>query len=205
MPDIAIARMFKDFGIATPGAQRAAREALASAGIISRRPNRTSIAAEKVGRSREVLEAAFLWHCGNGDCRRQAEASRSLLVDQAHCTICGGSKDRSALERMVSALAHANIDKVLVVGGTEAKGREILRKSPRGVDWRFVDGTKSKDDRYYRPARRWADIIVIWGSTVLDHRVSDHFEAKGDHRVITVTRRSIGALADAVVEHLNRR
>ena len=205
MPDISIAKMLKDFGIATPGAQKSAREALANAGIISRRPNRTNIAAEKVGRSHEVLEAAFLWHCGNGDCRMQADGAHRLLVDQAHCTICGGSKDRSALERMVSALADANIAKVLVVGGTEAKGRGILRKSPRGVEWRFVDGTKSKDDRYFRPARRWADIIVIWGSTVLDHKVSSHFEGRGDDRVITVTRRSIGALADAVVEHLNRR
>ena len=205
MPDIAIARMFRDFGIATPGAQKTAREALSRAGIISSRPNRTNIASEKVDRAREALETAFLWHCGNGDCRRQAEASRSLLVDQVHCTICGGSKDRSSLEAMASALVASNVSKVLVVGGTEAKGREIREKSPPGIEWRFVDGTKSKDDRYFRPARRWADIIVIWGSTVLDHRVSSHFDAKGDGRVITVTRRSIGALAEAVVEHLKRR
>ena len=205
VPDISIARMFKDFGIATPGAQKAAREALSRARIISSRPNRTNIASEKVDRARQALETAFLWHCSNGDCRRQAEASRSLLVDQAHCTICGGSKDRSSLTAMATALAASNVSKVLVVGGTEAKGREIREKSPSGIEWRFVDGTKSKDDRYFRPAHRWADIIVIWGSTVLDHRVSSHFEAKGDARVITVTRRSIGALAEAVVEHLKRR
>ncbi len=197
--------MFKDFGITAPGAQKSAREALSRAGIISSRPNRTNIASEKVDRAREALEAAFLWHCGNGDCRRQAEASPSLLVDQAHCTICGGSKDRSSLTSMASALADANVSRVLVVGGTEAKTREIREKSPPGVEWRFVDGTRSKDDRYFRHNRRWAEIIVIWGSTVLDHRVSSHFESKGDDRVITVTRRSIGALADAVVEHLNRR
>ena len=205
MPDIPISRMFKDFGIATPGAQKAAREELARAGIISSRPNRTNIASEKVDSARDALVSAFLWHCGNGDCRRQAESSRSLLVDQARCTICGGSKDRSSLAAMASALAGANVSKVLIVGGTEAKTREIREKSPTGIEWRFVDGTRSKDDRYFRPARRWADIIVIWGSTVLDHRVSSHFEAKGDSRVITVTRRSIGALAEAVVEHLSRR
>ena len=197
--------MFKDFGITTPGAQKSAREALSRAGIISSRPNRTNIASEKVDRARAALESAFLWHCGNGDCRRKAEASPNLLVDQAHCTICGGSKDRSSLTSMVSALAAANVSRVLVVGGTEAKTREIREKSPPGVEWRFVDGTRSKDDRYFRHNRRWAEIIVIWGSTVLDHRVSSHFESKGDDRVITVTRRSIGALADAVVEHLNRR
>ena len=197
--------MFKDFGITAPGAQKSAREALSRAGIISSRPNRTNIASEKVDRAREALDAAFLWHCGNGDCRRQAESSKSLLVDQAHCTICGGSKDRSSLKEMASALTAAGINKVLVVGGTEAKRREIREKSPPGVDWRLVDGTRSKDDRYFRHNRRWAEIIVIWGSTVLDHRVSSHFESKGDDRVITVTRRSIGALAEAVVEHLNRR
>ena len=197
--------MFKDFGITAPGAQKSAREALSRAGIISSRPNRTNIASEKVDRAREALDAAFLWHCGNGDCRRQAEASPSLLVDQAHCTICGGSKDRSSLTSMASALSATNVSRVLVVGGTEAKRRELLQKSPAGVDWRLVDGTRSKDDRYFRHNRRWAEIIVIWGSTVLDHRVSSHFDAKGDARVITVTRRSIGALADAVVEHLNRR
>ena len=197
--------MFKDFGVATPGAQKSARDALSQAGIISSRPNRTNIASEKVDRARAGLEAAFLWHCGNGDCRRQAEGSPSLLVDQAHCTICGGSKDRGSLTSMASALADANVSRVLVVGGTEAKTREIREKSPPGVEWRFVDGTRSKDDRYFRHNRRWAEIIVIWGSTVLDHRVSSHFDGRGDSRVITVTRRSIGALAEAVVEHLNRR
>lgn len=197
--------MFKDFGITAPGAQKSAREALSRAGIISSRPNRTNIASEKVDRARAALESAFLWYCSNGDCRRQAEASPSLLVDQAHCTICGGSKDRSSLKAMASALASAKLSKVLVVGGTEAKRRELREKSPAGVDWRLVDGTRSRDDRHFRHNRRWAEIIVIWGSTELDHRVSSHFDARGDSRVITVTRRGIGALADAVVAHLKRR
>ena len=197
--------MFKDFGITAPGAQKSAREALSHAGIISSRPNRTNIASEKVDRARQALESAFLWYCSNGDCRRQAGASPSLLVDQTHCTICGGSKDRSSLKAMASALASAKVSKVLVVGGTEAKRRELREKSPAGVDWRLVDGTRSRDDRHFRHNRRWAEIIVIWGSTELDHRVSSHFDARGDSRVITVTRRGIGALADAVVDHLKRR
>ena len=137
--------MFKDFGITAPGAQKSAREALSRAGIISSRPNRTNIASEKVDRAREALEVAFLWHCGNGDCRRKAEASPSLLVDQAHCTICGGSKDRSSLTSMASALATANVSRVLVVGGTEAKTsgdtREVAARSRMAVRGRHeVEG-----------------------------------------------------------------
>ena len=43
----------------------------------------------------------------------------------------------------------------------------------------------------------WEDIIVVWASTPLEHRVSKHFEGRGDDRVITVDRRGIAALAEA--------
>lgn len=205
MPDISIGRMLKDFGITAPGAQEAARDALAAAGIISSRPNRTNIAAQKSDGARRALLAAFTWHCGNGDCRREADAAPRLLVEKSSCMICGGSNDRRALEKMASTMVAAGMSRVLVVGGTDAKCREILKKSPCEVQWRFVDGKKSRDDRYFRHNREWAEVIIIWGSTVLDHRVSAHFDRKGDHRVITVTRRSIGALAHEVVDHLNRR
>ena len=204
--DISILRMFRDLGISAPASQKAAQDALADAGIISSRPNRVNIAASKVERARQVLQAAFFWRCGGNNCAAKAEAvgRQTLLVERAHCMICGGSNDRRALEDMASAAAASNVSKVLVVGGTDAKRREIREKSPRGVEWRFVDGKKSKDDRYFRHNRRWAEVIVIWGSTELDHKVSEHFVRKGDARIVTVSRRGIGALAEEVVRHLAR-
>lgn len=204
--DISILRMFKDMGIGASASQKAAQDALAEAGIISSRPNRTNIAAAKVDRALEVLEDVFSWHCGSGSCKAKSKEARrrTLLVKRTRCMICGGSNDRHALEEMASSAAVSNVSKILVVGGTSTKHREIREKSPSGVEWRFVDGKKSKDDRYFRHNRRWAEIIVIWGSTELDHKVSNHFDGKGDSRVITVSRRSIGALADGVIRHLTR-
>lgn len=204
--DISISRMLEDMGISAPASQKAAQDALAEAGIISFRPNRINIAASKVERSLQVLQAAFFWRCGSGNCKTKAEARgrQTLLVERTHCMVCHGSNDRRALEEMASAAAASNVSKILVVGGTDAKRREIREKSPSGLEWRFVDGKKSKDDRYFRHNRRWAEVIVIWGSTELDHKVSEHFVRKGDTRVITVSRRSIGALADEVVGHLSR-
>ena len=204
--DISILRMFRDLGISAPASQKAAQDALADAGIISSRPNRVNIAASKVERSLQVLQAVFFWRCGGNNCAAKAEAvgRQTLLVERAHCMICGGSNDRRALEEMASAAAASNVSKILVVGGTDAKRREIREKSPRGVEWRFVDGKKSKDDRYFRHNRRWAEVIAIWGSTELDHKVSEHFVRKGDARIVTVSRRGIGALADGVVRHLTR-
>ena len=43
---------------------------------------------------------------------------------------------------------------------------------------------------------------MVWASTPLERRVSKHFEGRGDDRVITVYRRGIAALAEAVIANL---
>lgn len=213
MPDIAIDTMLAGFGIAHSEFDQA-RAALFEWGVIQRRPDRVNIAGSKCGPAREVLELLFLWHCNNGECRQTARDDIDdagdnglalLLVQQSACEICGGSPSARSLERMAAALDAAGRSRILVVGGTERKEREIRQKSPVSIEWRFVDGKVARDDRYYQPDRDWAQIIVIWQSTPLDHRVSAHFDGKGDERVITVRRRGVAALAGEVVRHLNGR
>ena len=213
MPDLAIDNMLADFGIAHSEFEPA-RAALFEWGVIQRRPDRVNIARSKCGQARDVLELVFLWHCNNGECRQAArddiddagDAGLSLLlVRQSACEMCGGSPGARSLERMGAALDAAGRSRILVVGGTERKERELRQKSPAGVEWRFVDGKVAREDRYYQPHRDWADIIVIWQSTPLDHRVSAHFDGKGDARVITVRRRGVAALAGEVVRHLAAR
>lgn len=198
--------MLREFGIPDGAAQQLARQSLADWGVITR-PNRQKIAAYKRDDALTALTVSFRWHCSNGDCSTAARDAPPdtppLLVEQPHCEICGGSKDTSALGRMAAALAAAGLSRVLVVGGTENKCREIQGKSPGGVQWRFVDGKAARPDRLLRSDREWAEVIVLWASTVLDHRVSAHFPARGDDRVITVPRRGIAALADAVTQHVH--
>ncbi len=207
MAEISIARMLKGFGITAPEAQKAAQDALIEAGVISARRNRANIADSKTERARAVLEQVFLWRCRNGDCKREASGAGepTLLVEQAACSICGGSQDGSALRRMAAAAADANVSRILVVGGTEAKWDVIRAKSSKDVEWRFIDGKRSREDRHFRSHRQWAQVIVVWSSTPLDHRVSSHFDGKGDGRVITVTKRGVAALADGIAQHLERR
>lgn len=205
MNDIPIPQMLREFGIADAASQQLARRSLADWGIITR-PNRQNIAAYKRDDALVALTESFLWHCSNGDCSTAARdappGTPPLLVEQAHCAVCGGSRDVSALGRMAAALAAAGRSRILVVGGTENKRREIQEKSPAGIQWRFIEGNVARPDRLLRPDREWADIIVLWASTILDHRVSAHFPARGDDRVITVARRGIAALADAVTQHV---
>ena len=139
--DVSIAEMLARFGVTDADAQQSALEALVAAGVVSGRPNRTRIGADKRDRVGAVLAEAFLRHCRNGDCRQQAAVEDGrralLLVDQPFCEVCGGSTNRSALERMAKAMKTAVISRVLVVGGTEAQAREIRENTPDSVEWRF--------------------------------------------------------------------
>ena len=208
MADVSISEMLSGFGVTDSGARQTALEALVAAGVVSGRPNRTRISADKRERVGSVLSEGFLLHCRNGDCSQQAagvgDPRGLLLVDQPFCEMCGGSTNRSALERMAQTLKAAGMGRVLVVGGTEAQAREIRQNTPDSVEWRFVTTQTSRDARYYRGDRDWADVIVIWASTPLPHKVSRHFEGKGDSRRISVTRRGVAALADEVKQHLER-
>lgn len=208
MTDITISRMLSDFGVSHPEAVRSAVEALVEAGVLSSRPNRTRIAADKRERVAAVIAGAFLRHCNNGNCRRQsgelAAERAALLSDQRHCEVCGGSSNRSALERMAAALSQRGLSRVLVVGGTEEAEREIRAGSDGSVEFRFVNTKVARDDRYHRSNRDWAEVIVIWSSTPLPHKVSRHYEHSSGAIRVTVTRRGVAAMADAVRELVER-
>ena len=200
--NVPLSDMLAEMGVA-PESWQAAREALVEARVISGRPNRAGIAISKRDAVRATLEAAFLLHCRNGDCRRAAAgASATLLVEQFACSVCGGSADRRALGQMAQAMERAGLSRLLVVGGTEVKTRQIRANSPSWLECRFVDSVVARDTRYFRDHKRWAEVIAIWGGTPLPHKVSRHFDAKGDPRVVTVRGTGIATLAEAVRHHV---
>lgn len=198
-----IAEMLRGFGVVDAAAQEVARATLIDGGLIANN-RKVNIFAAKSAQARVLLQKSFQWHCNDGDCRIAAAKGKTspLLVEKVACSFCGGSKDRAALAEMARAMAEANKLRVLVVGGTDKKEREIKEKSPPGIEWRFIEGTKGRPSRYRQSHQDWAEVIVIWGSTELNHKVSERFAVKGDDRVITVRRRGITALADEVIRHL---
>ena len=205
--DTPIKDMLADIGITDPESQETAIKDLIRKGVISKRRKRTNIASTKLKRVESCLKETFSWHCHNGDCKgvAKADAPPPLLVDKAFCSYCVGSTDRRSLQEMAETLHADGSRRILILGGTPKVHREIERKS-RGlsVEWRFIDGTKAKDDRYYRPHRDWANIIVIWSSTPLDHRVSRHFTGWSDDRVITAERRGISSFCQSVIRHIRQ-
>ena len=136
--------MLADFGLAASEYHKA-RAALFEWEIIRKTPHRKNIAAHKADFARAVLEDAFLWHCNNGECRQAAARDESaasnaaagnaaarplLLVAQSVCSVCGGDPSASVLAQAGQALAAAGVRRILIVGGTERKERELRQKSP---------------------------------------------------------------------------
>ena len=202
--DIPIADMLNDFGIIDKTAQQTARKALFQSHVIQKNSDRPNISCSKVDPAQQALREQFIWHCNHGNCRTAAQQNPGkppLPVEQRACQICHGSPSAKALLEMEKVAIDDRKSNILIVGGTEKKEREILKKLSSNAEWRFIDGTKGKEDRYYRSHRDWADIIVIWQSTPLGHRVSAHFDGKGDRRVITVRRRGIHCLAEEIIRH----
>ena len=208
--EVSLDRMLEGMGISDPGALQSARQALMDGKVISPKPNRKNIAARKKDRVRELLDGQFRWHCSNGDCVSAAHShvdsdmSRLLLVERQACQECGGSSNATALKDLDKAMAEAGLSCVLVVGGVGANRREIGRNISHRCEWRFVDGVEVPRPSVYKAHRKWAEVIVIWCSTPLDHKVSGHFDRKGDERVVRVSRRGIAAMAEEVIQHIQR-
>ena len=201
MSTVTIRKMLCRLGVREPEEQTKAVAALQQAGVISSRPNRTGIASDKEGRVRESLQSAFMWHCRRGDCQREAKAFGKfpLLVDAAACHAPVHSPRNQRLADIALIMQSRNMSNILIVGGTEKYQRELLSISPDRLSWRFVDGKKVKDARFYQPHKAWAHLIVIWASTPLDHKVSQHFQACNDARVITAPGRGIEAMLQDVL------
>lgn len=193
--------MLRRLGIHDTSEQARAITALQDAGVISSRPNRTGIAVSKEALVREALQSIFLQHCRRGDCQREAEVSLKplLLVDTAACHAAAHSPRNQRIADIARILQSRNMSNILVVGGTETYQRELLNISPDGLSWRFIDGKRVKDSRYYRSDKKWAHLIIIWASTPLDHKVSQHFHACNDTRVVTAPGRGIEAMLQDVL------
>jgi hypothetical protein len=167
------------------------------------RAEKTRISEAKRERVREVLEARFLRMCARGDCQAAAAAlgdprQRVAASEQSFCEICGGSADRKALAAMAGACAARGVQRLCIVGGSPAV-RERLQRALNGTDLelRLIDGTASHSLKTAEANTAWAQLVLIWGSTELDHKVSLLYRGP---KVVQIARRGVQELARAVVK-----
>jgi hypothetical protein len=107
--------------------------------------------------------------------------------------------------RLRSAAAALGISRFVVVGGTPKSRADLAVAFPTELELRTVDGVSRVNRRDAAPFAEWAEIIVLWTNTPLDHSVSECFiaAARGKTAVVRVGRRGAGALVADLGDRLS--
>ncbi len=189
-------------GILDAASRIEARVVLAAAGLT--RAGKQRIAVHKLDRAREALWAGVTPVCSSAACLAAVRNAVKPIVRTARdrCSICGGSNTRRAAREMVEACARAGLERILLLGGSgnaHAELRTLTAGTP--IEWRIVDGRNDRPTkRQALPDLAWAQLLVVWASTELPHRVSQVYTEgrPPDLPLITVPRRGIEALCRAI-------
>jgi len=197
MDAIPKAELFRRIGFG--GDPAAAEWVLEAAGLS--RPAKKAIHPDKLEPARDALAAAFCWVCNRGDCQEEAvriAAGRTIVAaaDTSQCQVCGGSVNQRSIDDMVVACRKRGWRRLCVVGGSPNARDEVKRRLDGRLELRAFDGTIARTLKQARVDLAWGDVVVVWGSSQLDHKVSNLYSGPN---VVTLHRRSIQELATEVV------
>lgn len=189
-------------GILDAPGRMEARVVLAAARLT--RAGKQRIANHKLERAREALWAGVTPVCANPACLAAAGNPAKPIVRTVRdrCSICGGSNTRRAGREMVEACGRAGIERILLLGGSgnaHAELRALTADTP--IEWRIIDGRNDRPTkRQALPDLAWAQLLLVWASTELPHRVSRVYteDRPAALPLITVARRGVEALCQAV-------
>lgn len=175
---------------------------LANAGLT--RAGKQRMANTKLDRAREALWAGITPVCPDAACIAAVSKPPLPVVTTTRdrCSVCGGSNTRRAEKAMLEACAARGLERILLLGGSKAAHVE-LRSALAGsrLQFRIVDGLNaSPTTRTALPDLEWAQLLVVWASTQLPHRVSQSYTENRprDLPQITVARRGVEALCTEI-------
>ena len=207
--DVEIDHWLTGLGFGAGPARLAARTVLEETRLT--RPNKTRMSTQKLERAEAQLLARFALHCSSPGCTESAQHSgRQPLpaAKKAHCAYCLGSDNGRAARELLDACERTGVRRLLVVGGSPSVREELHAALGSGLELRTVDGTERRTQERARGDLEWADLVLLWGGTELDHKVSAlyaHPPASLRRKLVHVARRGIAALLTAGVEHLRRK
>jgi hypothetical protein len=146
----------------------------------------------------ELLDQRLILSCGRGACA-DVRGATLLEVPPERCEICGNSDAGRAFHGFARACRSAGIHKVVIVGGSPAYRKalkDLAAPGRRELRVELVDGKARHREKKIRGLARGADLVLIWGATILDHATSNAFEASGA-RTLTIPHRGISTMLSA--------
>ena len=205
-----INELLTEGGFADPAALAIARAALEKAGLTH--PGKKRISDGKLAQVKTLLDGSFGRTCVDPKCQAAVKAKKPgvtlvRVLDRHGCENCGGSDNRKSVGRLEELSRKHGIAHVVVVGGSPSVREELQELKPVGWELRLIDGTERRTGDKARADLEWAHLVLIWGSSELDHKVSRHYTdvaPQTRRKVVAIARRGIAALLAAAAEHLER-
>jgi hypothetical protein len=199
--------MLTELGYSGVDAQNVARTTLERRGLTS--PHKQNIRATKLQGISEILRGELARSCGHDDCLDMSGARRVVHVSNARdCEYCTGSDNKRAARRFAGACVRSEVRRLVVVGGSPGLREELQVLLPAPLQIRLIDGTARRNQQQARADNAWADLVLVWGPSQLNHNVSNLYTdvpAAVRAKVVAVARRGIAALLDAGTLHLGTR
>jgi hypothetical protein len=124
------------------------------------------------------------------------------------CDLCGDSVNKREALALIDAFAELGLKRLLVVGGGPSTAGELRALLGEAIQLRIVDGESHNNAMHAAAELAWADVVAIWGSTILPHKVSKLYtDRRAEYRakLVHVSRRGVAALCKTVVEQMKGR
>jgi len=148
---------------------------------------------------RALLDDRLALVCDGPACQADASAF-AMHVPPGRCDVCGGSDIRAAWSRFVDACDRQAVRAVTFVGGSPNYRRQVKELSAGAkLEIKLVPGSVRRPKHKADADMRKADVVVIWGSTILDHSISENYRPDaGKARLVPVNVRGISRMLDQV-------
>jgi hypothetical protein len=106
---------------------------------------------------------------------------------------------RQAAFTVASACQALGVQRLAVVGGSPPYHSRLRTLFGEALDLRLIDGTGRRTLKQARGDVEWADVVIVWGGTLLDHSLSQLYRGEG---VLTIAHRGLAGMLRALAEEL---
>lgn len=119
------------------------------------------------------------------------------------CDRCHGSVNKREALGLIDAFTEHGLRRLLVVGGGPGTAEELRTLLGEAIQLRIVDGESYRDATQAEAELAWADVVAIWASTILPHKVSKLYtdrRAEYREKLVTVPRRGAAAFCKVIAD-----
>lgn len=158
--------------------------------------------------SRSQPPATVLQRSVCAACQEDGLAVLATLRRGTDCSVCRGSGDLRAIWALTRALQSRHMTHVVLVGGVPKKWVQLTQTlATAGIDLRIVDGKAPHRTEAAARNIAWADLIVLWKPTPVDHAVTKPYPQSTTPGlpVVTVVSRGTATLCRSIIAFLARR